>query len=376
MAKPMPVVTIPVALGERSYDVLVGPGVMALAADLIKARIPARKLGIVTDTTVAQHHLAPLEASLRAAGLHAGSEMLAPGEATKSFQALAHLCDRLLAMGLERRDAVIALGGGVIGDLVGLAASLVRRGLLLVQLPTTLLAQVDSSVGGKTAINTRHGKNLVGTFHQPRLVLADTEALSTLSPRQFRAGYAEAAKYALLGDAQFFAWLERNWSAILANDAAAQTHAISIAVRGKAAIVARDETETGERMLLNLGHTFGHALEAWTGYSDRLLHGEAVAIGICLAFRLSEELGHVAKDSSVRVEAHFSGLGLPTTLAHVPGAERPDAAALVSIMGQDKKVSGGVLTLILVRGIGEAFVSRDVSASTVYDFLLRQSVRG
>jgi len=258
-----------VALGSRSYDVLVGPGLMARAAGLIEARLGPGKCGIVTDENVAARHLVPLESSLQATGRHAGTVVLPPGEGTKSFAALAGLCERLLEMGLERRDCVIALGGGVIGDLAGFAASIVRRGLALVQMPTSLLAQVDSSVGGKTAINTPQGKNLVGTFHQPRLVLADTDALATLPPRQFRAGYVEAAKYGLLGDADYFAWLEQNGPAVFAREEAALTHAIAVAVRGKAGIVARDETETGERMLLNLGHTFGHALEAWAGFSWR-----------------------------------------------------------------------------------------------------------
>jgi len=372
---PRALATIPVALGDRSYDVLIGPGVMVRAADHIMAHVGTCKCAIVTDANVARHHLSPLEMRLRAAGLHAGTAVLPPGETTKSFQALAGLCERLLAMGLERRDAVVALGGGVIGDLAGFAASIVRRGLPLVQVPTTLLAQVDSSVGGKTAINTPQGKNLVGTFHQPRLVLADTDVLATLPPRQLRAGYVEAAKYALLGDAQYFAWLEQNAPAVCTGDAAALTHAIAIAVRGKAAIVARDETETGERMLLNLGHTFGHALEAWAEFSDRLLHGEAIAIGICLAFRLSEELGHIGNNSVARVEAHFSALGLPTSVAHVRG-EKPNASTLLGIMGQDKKVRGGTLTLILAHGIGQAFITRDVSAPTVLDFLARQIARG
>jgi 3-dehydroquinate synthase len=369
---PMAPATIPVALGSRSYDVLVGPGLMARAADLIKARIGPGKCGIVTDQNVAACHLAALEASLRAAGLHAGTVVLPPGEATKSFAALAGLCGHLLEMGLERRDCVIALGGGVIGDLAGFAASIVRRGLAVVQMPTTLLAQVDSSVGGKTAINMAQGKNLVGTFHQPRLVLADTDVLDTLPPRQFRAGYVEAAKYGLLGDADYFAWLEQNGPAVFARDEAALTHAIAVAVRGKAGIVARDETETGERMLLNLGHTFGHALEAWAGFSDRLLHGEAIAIGICLAYRLSEELAFIGNNSVARVEAHFAALGLPTRIGDIPGADAPDAATLLGIMGQDKKVRGGQLTLILTRGIGEAFITRDVAAPTVLDFLSRQ----
>jgi 3-dehydroquinate synthase len=366
------VATIPVELGSRSYDVLVGRGLMACAADLIKARLAPGKCGIVTDRNVAARHLASLEAGLRAAGLHAGTEILPPGEATKSFTTLAGLCGRLIEMGLERRDAVIALGGGVIGDLAGFAASIVRRGMPFVQIPTTLLAQVDSSVGGKTGINTPQGKNLVGAFHQPRLVLADTDLLATLPAREFRAGYVEAAKYGLLGDADYFAWLEQNGPAVFAGDEAALTRAIAVAVRGKAGIVARDETETGERMLLNLGHTFGHALETWAGFSDRLLHGEAIAIGICQAFRLSEELGFIGNNSVVRVETHFAALGLPTRIAQIPGGRTPDTPALLEIMGQDKKVREGRLTLILVRGIGEAFITRDVSTLTVQDFLARQ----
>ena len=366
------IATIPVALGSRSYEVLVGPGLMARAVGLIEARLGRSRCGIVTDENVATHHLAQLEASLQAAGRHAGTVKLPPGEATKSFAALEALCEDLLEMGLERRDGVIALGGGVIGDLAGFAASIVRRGMAVVQMPTTLLAQVDSSVGGKTAINTRQGKNLVGTIHQPQLVLADTDVLATLPPRQFRAGYVEAAKYGLLGDADYFAWLEQNGPAVFAKDEAALTHAIAMAVRGKAGIVARDETEKGERMLLNLGHTFGHALEAWAGFSDRLLHGEAVAIGICLAFRLSEQMALIGNNSVARVETHFAALGLPTRIGDIPGPEGPDAATILGIMGQDKKVQGGRLTLILARGIGEAFITRDVPAPTVLDFLSRQ----
>jgi 3-dehydroquinate synthase len=371
--------TIPVALGSRSYDVLIGPGLLRHAAELIEARLgkgPGKtKCGIVTDANVAPRHLAPLEASLKAVGRHAGTEVLAAGEATKGFASLARLCERLLEIGLERGDLVIALGGGVIGDLAGLAASIVRRGIRLVQMPTTLLAQVDSSVGGKTGINTPQGKNLVGTFHQPSLVLADTDSLATLPPRQLRAGYVEAAKYGLIADAAYFGWLEQNVSAVLAKDAAALTRAIAVAVQGKADIVARDETETGDRMLLNLGHTFGHALEAWAGFSDRLLHGEAVAIGICLAFRLSEKLGLLGNNSVARVETHLAAIDLPIRIADIPGAPAPDAAALLKIMGQDKKVRGGALTLILAHGIGEAFITRDVAAKTVLDFLASQTGR-
>jgi len=242
-------------------------------------------------------------------------------------------------------------------------------------MPTTLLAQVDSSVGGKTGINTPQGKNLVGTFHQPSLVLADTDSLATLPPRQLRAGYVEAAKYGLIADAAYFGWLEQNAAAVLAREPAALTHAVAVAVRGKADIVARDETETGDRMLLNLGHTFGHALEAWAGFSERLLHGEAIAIGIGLAFRLSEQLGLVGNNSVARVETHFASIGLPTRIVDIPGEPVPDAAILLKIMGQDKKVRGGALTLILARGIGEAFITRDVAAETVLALLVGQTRR-
>jgi len=371
-ASASPPATVRVDLGERSYDVLIGTGLLEGAAELIHGRLGAARCAVVTDENVARHHLAPLEQGLAALGRHAGTVVLPPGEATKSFASLARVCERLLDMGLERGGLVVALGGGVIGDLAGLAASLVRRGVRLVQVPTTLLAQVDSSVGGKTGINTPQGKNLVGTFHQPSLVLADLDVLRTLPPRQFSNGYVEAAKFGLLGDAAFFGWLERNWQAVAAQEAQAMRHLLATSVAGKAAIVARDETETGDRMLLNLGHTFGHALEAWAGYSDRLLHGEAVAIGICLAFELSRELGLVDEASVRRVTAHLASAGLPTRIADVPGSPSPDAAALMAIMGQDKKVRDGRLTFILVRGIGAAFVSRDVEAAAVQDFLVRR----
>jgi 3-dehydroquinate synthase len=364
--------TVRVSLGDRSYDVLIGSGLLARAAELIHARLGAARCAVVTDENVAGHHLARLEAALSAVGRHAGSVVLPPGEATKSFASLARLCERLLEMGLERGGLIVALGGGVIGDLAGLAASLVRRGVRFVQVPTTLLAQVDSSVGGKTGINTPQGKNLVGTFHQPSLVLADISLLATLPPREFRNGYVEAAKFGLLGDAAFFGWLERNWPAVAAHETDAVAHVVATSVAGKAAIVARDETETGDRMLLNLGHTFGHALEAWAGYSDRLLHGEAVAIGICLAFDLSRELGLVDAATMARVTAHLAAAGLPTRIADIPGEPGPGVAPLMTIMGQDKKVRDGRLTLILVRGIGAAFVSRDVDAATVEDFLAQR----
>jgi 3-dehydroquinate synthase len=351
------------------YDVLVGPGLIARAADLIAERLGRARCAIVTDNHVAAHYLPRLEAVLRARHGHAGSVVLAAGEAAKSFAVLAPLCERLLGMGLERRDLLIALGGGVIGDLTGFAASILRRGIRYVQLPTTLLAQVDSAVGGKTAINTPQGKNLIGSFHQPSLVIADTDVLASLPAREFRAGYVEAAKYALLADADYFAWLERNRAAILAQEASALRQAIAVAVAGKAGIVARDERETGERMLLNLGHTFGHALEAWAGYSDRLLHGEAVAIGICLAFRLAAQLGFVPGEAVARVETHFAALDLPTGAAAIGGQQRPDVARLLALMRQDKKIVDGRLTLILPAAIGRAFVSRTVAEETVGAFL-------
>jgi 3-dehydroquinate synthase len=366
--------TVRVALGQRSYDILIGPGLIAGAGRLVAERLAPRTCGIVTDANVAKHHLQPLEASLSAAGLECRSVVLPAGEATKCFAELQGLSEQLLAMGLERRDAVVALGGGVIGDLAGFAAAILRRGMRFVQVPTSLLAQVDSSVGGKTGINTPQGKNLVGAFHQPSLVLADAEALATLPPRELRTGYAEVAKYGLLGDATFFAWLEANRPAIFAGDGSARAEAIEVSCRMKAAIVARDETETGDRMLLNLGHTFGHALEAWAGYSDRLLHGEAVAIGMCLAFEMSEELGLAPGGTAARVASHLREAGLPTRVADVPGRgqDRPTVEELLALMAQDKKVSAGRMTFILAHGIGEAFITRDVEPARLAAFLDRR----
>ncbi|MCB1483781.1 MAG: 3-dehydroquinate synthase [Hyphomicrobiaceae bacterium] len=360
-----------VELGERAYDVLIGPGLLAQAGDLIAGRLGKVKCGIVTDENVAHHHLAALERSLASAGLAAQSVVLKPGEATKSFRELAPLCERLLEMGLERGDIVVPFGGGVIGDLAGFAAGILRRGIRFVQIPTSLLAQVDSSVGGKTGINTPQGKNLVGVFHQPSLVIADTDVLTTLPAREMRAGYAEVAKYGLLGDAAFFGWLEQNWRGVFANGGPPLAHAVETSVKAKAAIVARDETETGDRALLNLGHTFGHALEAWTGYSDRLLHGEGVAIGMAQAFRFSEQQGLCPNGSAERVARHLKAVGLPTKISDIPGG-KADAGELLRLMGQDKKVRQGQLTFILVRGIGEAFIARDVPPQSVRDFLERE----
>ena len=360
--------SVTVTLGSRSYDVVIGPDLLPHAGGLIAQRLGARRVAIVTDRTVAAHHLASLQSSFGGDGRVRGVIQLEPGEATKSFGQLGALCERLLETGLERGDLVVALGGGVIGDLAGFAAAIIRRGVRFVQIPTSLLAQVDSSVGGKTGINTPQGKNLAGAFHQPSLVLADTSLLATLSARQLRAGYAEVVKYGLLGDPAFYAWLEANWSAVMALEPAAIAHAVYRSVEMKARIVERDETETGDRMLLNLGHTFGHALEAFTGYSDRLLHGEGVAIGMCLAFRLSEDLGFVVPQTAARVAGHLKAVGLPTLVSDIPG-DQPDAATMVRLMGQDKKIADGRLTFILARAIGDSFVTRDVDEARVEQFL-------
>ena len=365
---------VEVALGERSYPIEIGAGLIAQAGPLVAARTPKARAAIVTDANVAALHLAALEASLEAAGIGATAIVVSPGEATKSFESLQHVVDGILAARLERGDLVVALGGGVVGDLAGFAAGIVRRGMGFVQVPTSLLAQVDSSVGGKTGINTPRGKNLVGVFQQPKLVIADTAVLDTLPPREFRAGYAEVAKYGLIDRPDFFAWLEGNWREVLAGGAA-RTHAIAESCRAKAEIVARDEFETGDRALLNLGHTFGHALEAATAYDGaRLVHGEGVAIGMALAHRFSARMNLASPDDAARVEAHLKAVGLPTALADVPGG-LPDADALLGYIAQDKKVSRGALTFILTRGIGQAFVAKDVPASEVKAFLEAEAGR-
>ena len=359
--------TVPVALGARAYDIVIGRGLLAELGQRIAALKPGASAAIVTDETVAARHLKAAEAALAAANIRATPIIVPTGEATKSWPMLEQVCDRLLEARIERNDVVIALGGGVVGDLAGFAAAILRRGLDVVQVPTTLLAQVDSSVGGKTAINAKQGKNLVGAFHQPVLVIADTALLDTLPPREFRAGYAELAKFGLLGDAGFFAWLEANWQDVFAGGAARE-HAIAVACRGKAGIVARDERETGERALLNLGHTFGHAFEAAAGFSDKLLHGEAVALGIVSAFEFSTRLGLMAGNDAGRVAHHLAQAGLPTRVADMP-ALRNDADALMALIAQDKKVSRGKLTFILVRGIGQAFVAPDIDPAEVRAFL-------
>jgi 3-dehydroquinate synthase len=359
---------VAVGLGERGYDILIGPGLLARAGAEIARRLGPVRVGIVSDETVAALHLAALEDGLRRGGVASAALRLPAGEKTKSFAALETTVDFLLREKLERRDAVVALGGGVIGDLAGFAAGIVRRGLAFVQAPTSLLAQVDSSVGGKTGINSARGKNLVGLFHQPRLVLADTDALETLSAREFRAGYAEVAKYGLIDRPDFFAWLEANWREVFSGGPA-RMRAIAESCRAKADVVARDEFETGDRALLNLGHTFGHALEAACGYDGaRLIHGEGVAVGMALAHRFSVRLGFCPPADAARVERHLAAVGLPAAAQAIPGA-LPDAEALLGFMAQDKKVERGRLTFILSRGVGQAFVARDVAAADVLSFL-------
>jgi len=364
-------VTVDVALAGRSYDIVIGRGTLATLGQRVAALRPSARVAIVTDETVAEHHLRAAEASLNDAGITSSHILVKAGEASKSYPVFERVCEELIAARIERNDLVVALGGGVIGDLAGFAASVVRRGLDFVQVPTTLLAQVDSSVGGKTGINSRHGKNLIGAFHQPILVVADTALLDTLSPRILRAGYAEVAKYGLLGDADFFAWLENNWRDVFSG-ASAREHAIAVSCRMKAQIVARDERETGDRALLNLGHTFGHALEAAAGYSDRLYHGEAVAIGMALAFAFSVRQGLCTQADADRVLRHLKAVGLPTRIADIPG-ETPSADWLMELIAQDKKVRRGKLTFILVRGIGQSFIAPDVDPGDVREFLLGQS---
>jgi len=361
--------TVRVELAGRAYDILIGRGMLAGTGERIARLAPGARVAIVTDSTVAGLHLAALEAALDQAGIVHAATVLPAGEATKSFPRLQETCDAILAGRFERGDLVLALGGGVIGDLAGFAAAIVRRGMRFVQVPTTLLAQVDSSVGGKTGINTAHGKNLVGAFHQPMLVVADTALLDTLSAREFRAGYAEVVKYGLLGDAAFFDWLEAGaWREVFAGGPARE-RAVAVSCLAKAGIVARDETETGERALLNLGHTFGHALEAATGYNGkRLVHGEAVAIGMAQAFRFSQRLGLCSGQDAVRVERHLASVGLPTTLAAVPGGVG-SVDDLMRAIAQDKKVSRGALTFILVDRIGSSFITRDVAPDGVAAFL-------
>ncbi len=360
-----------VALGDRAYDIVIGKGELTKAGERIAELAPQAACAIVCDENVAQAHLPTLEASLSAAGLRHTRIVVPPGESTKCYAQFERVCEAVIAARIERGDFVVALGGGVVGDLAGYVAASVRRGVRFIQAPTTLLSQVDSSVGGKTGINSTHGKNLVGAFYQPALVIADTDALSTLPPREFRAGYAEVAKYGLIDDPEFFTWLETRWRDVFAGGPELE-EAIARSCASKAAVVARDETEQGDRALLNLGHTFGHALERLVGYDGaRLVHGEGVAIGMACAFRFSNQLGLCSGQDAERAAAHLRSVGLPTRIRSIPGWDAgPDA--IVEAMYQDKKVQQGALTFILARGIGQSFVARGVSATDVRAYLEKE----
>ncbi|WP_319823582.1 3-dehydroquinate synthase [Thalassovita sp.] len=356
--------TVHVGLEGREYDIHIGPGLLARSGNLIRPLLKRPRVAIVTDENVAALHLGSLRSGLQAAGIESVSMTLPAGESTKSWPHFTRTVEWLLEQKVERNDVVLAFGGGVIGDLVGFAAAVLRRGVRFVQLPTSLLAQVDSSVGGKTGINAPQGKNLIGAFHQPSMVLADTAVLGTLTPRDFLAGYGEVVKYGLLGDYEFFQWLEANASRAAAGDMDARIHAVKRSVQMKADIVERDETEQGDRALLNLGHTFCHALESATGYSDRLLHGEGVAIGCALAFEVSARMGLCSQEDPSRLRAHLRAMNMKVDLSDISG-DLPDADALIALMGQDKKVVDGQIRFIMARGIGQAFVTKDVDMSIV-----------
>jgi 3-dehydroquinate synthase len=357
-----------VDLGPRSYDILIGSGLIAEAGRHLKPLVAEPRIFVVTDEHVARHYLAMLQASVEVAGLAPKSIILPAGERTKDFRHLAELAERLLVERLERKSTLVALGGGVVGDLAGFAASVLLRGIDFVQIPTTLLAQVDSSVGGKTGINTAQGKNLVGSFHQPRLVLADLDALETLPRRELLAGYAEVVKYGLIEDAGFFAWLEGHGAGVVEGDLAARRHAVAVSCAAKARVVGADERESGRRALLNLGHTFGHALEAECGYGDELLHGEAVAIGMVMAFELSARLGLCPTADAGRVARHLASVGLPTGIDAIEGRNF-SVERLLDHMRRDKKVAGGRVSFVLARGIGQAFLAQDVDFAQVEGLL-------
>lgn len=371
----MSVERLRVDLAGRAYDIVVGAGVLADAGREIAALKRARRVFIVSDDNVAKRHLGTLTQSLDAAGIAHEASVLPPGEASKSFGVLEQLTGQMLDANVERGDLIVALGGGVIGDLAGFAAGILKRGLDYVQVPTTLLAQVDSSVGGKTAIDVPQGKNLVGLFHQPSLVLADTAVLDTLPVREMRAGYAEILKYGLIGDAAFAEWVADNTHAILSTSGAERTKAIVTSCRMKARVVEADEREAGQRALLNLGHTFAHAIEACAGYSGKVLHGEAVAVGCCLAFDLSAQLGLSTVEDATLVRQWFAQAGLPASFADLPelGASEDD---FIEIMRQDKKASGGKLVFVLARGVGRAFVARDVDEGAVRTLLRTALAQG
>jgi 3-dehydroquinate synthase len=365
---------IPVGLGARAYEVVIGHGLIDAAGARIAPFLKRDRVAVVADETVEALHGPRLRAALAGAGIEAHMVVIPPGEGSKSFAQLADLSDRLLALQLDRGDLIVAFGGGVVGDLAGFAAAIYKRGVDFVQIPTTLLAQVDSSVGGKTAIDTPRGKNLIGAFHQPRLVLADLGVLATLAPRELRAGYAEVIKYGLLGDFGFFEWLETHGREVIARQPESLAHAVARSVEMKAEIVAEDEREVGRRALLNLGHTFGHALEAEVGFGATLLHGEAVALGCAQAFRFSAALGLCAGQDAQRAERAIAAAGLPVRLEAITGG--PFAAdRLIAHMAQDKKAEGGRLTLVLARGLGCAFTARDVDAGRLRDFLIEEGAR-
>jgi 3-dehydroquinate synthase len=368
----VPSETVTVALGARAYDIVVGAGVLDEAGARLASLLGKRPALVISDETVAGLYLERLTRALDGAGIARQSIIVPPGEATKSFGAFGRLAEDALKRGVERGTVIVALGGGVVGDLAGFLAATLLRGLDFIQIPTTLLAQVDSSVGGKTGINSGAGKNLIGAFHQPRLVLADVGALATLDARELRAGYAETVKYGLIDDPAFYDWCEANAAALLAGDLSARQHAVVTACRAKARIVAEDERETDKRALLNLGHTFGHALEAAAGYSDSLLHGEAIAIGMVMAFDLSAALGLCPPEDAARVRRHLSAHGLPTGLdAKIFSGRAPATAALLDLMAADKKVKDGRIRFVLVRGIGRAFVADEVALDAVRDILDR-----
>lgn len=363
-----------VALGERSYEILIGPGLLGQVGALALPFLKQKRVFVLTDENVAALHLETLREGFLASGVTMQSLALPAGEKTKGWPGLERAVEWLIEQRVERSDIVVAFGGGVIGDLAGFAAAILRRGVDFIQIPTSLLAQVDSSVGGKTGINSVLGKNLIGAFHQPKLVLADTDVLNTLPGREFISGYGEVVKYGLLGDVAFFEWLEAHGPSMAAGDEAARISAIRRSCEMKADIVARDEKEHGDRALLNLGHTFGHALEAATGYSARLLHGEGVAIGCALAFELSMRLGLCPQEDPSRVRAHLAKMGMKKDISDIEG-DLPDADGLISLMGQDKKVSDGKIAFILARGIGEAFVEKQVDMSVV-KAVLEDALRG
>jgi 3-dehydroquinate synthase len=364
---------IGVGLGARSYDIVIGENVLDSAGALLRPLLDRPRTVIVSDDNVIAAQGARLHAALKKEGVAFETIAVAPGEASKSFTTLQSLLDRLIDLEIDRRDLIVAFGGGVIGDLAGFAAAILRRGCRFAQIPTSLLAQVDSAVGGKTGINVRQGKNLIGAFHQPEIVLSDIAVLKTLPPRELLAGYAEIVKYSALGDAAFFAWLETNGAALIAGDAAARIHAIKRSCEMKAAIVAADERETGARALLNLGHTFGHALETGLGYSGALLHGEAVAAGLGLAFDFSARLGVCAPGEAGRIKSHLKGAGLPAGIGDIPAAAALSAETLLALMRQDKKVAAGALTLILARAIGEAYILKDAPADAVLSYLAEKT---